>query len=237
MRLLNSAAGSRHFKIKISSTIPLASGLGSGAAVSVAVLRAVSTFAGNPFTNETVNRLAYEVEKLYHGTPSGIDNTVITYAQPVYFIKGQAPLPLHAGGNFTFVIADTGASSPTDRAVALVRRNWEQDTARFEQLFDETGRIVETARQAIESGTQDLLGDSMNKNHSLLQQFGVSTPALDQLVDAARQAGALGAKLSGAGLGGSMIALVSQESQEHISAALHSAGAVRTLVSTIQPTH
>ncbi len=75
--------------VYIQSTIPVASGLGSGAAVSVAVLRALSAYLGRPFSDEQVNRLAYEIEKLHHGTPSGVDNTVITFARPVYFVKGK----------------------------------------------------------------------------------------------------------------------------------------------------
>ena len=82
--------------IRITSTIPVASGLGSGAAVSVALIRALSSTVNHPLSDEQVNALAYETEKLHHGTPSGIDNTVITYAKPVYFIK-QPPSPARRG--------------------------------------------------------------------------------------------------------------------------------------------
>ncbi len=78
-----------NLNIHISSTIPVASGLGSGAAVTVALVRALSSHLDHPMTDEQVNVFAYEIEKLHHGTPSGIDNTVVTYAKPVYFVKGQ----------------------------------------------------------------------------------------------------------------------------------------------------
>jgi mevalonate kinase len=239
LRLASEELGGRlpACKIKITSTILPASGLGSGAAVSVAVLRAVSAFAGKPFSDETVNRLAFEVEKVYHGTPSGIDNTVITYNQPVYFVRGHAPVPLQPGAEFTFVVGDTGIASPTSQAVARVRANRDQDPARFDSLFAETGRLVDSARKAIETGEHARLGIAMNRNHVLLQQFGVSTPELNRLVDAALQAGALGAKLSGAGMGGNMIALVTRGSEVDITAALLAAGAVRTLVTSIHPVY
>ena len=87
---VKSALGIDHIPaciIKVTSTVPIASGLGSGAAVSVAVIRALSGFLGNPLPDEQVSALAFEVEKIHHGTPSGIDNTVVTYAQPVYFVQ------------------------------------------------------------------------------------------------------------------------------------------------------
>ncbi|HXQ38459.1 MAG TPA: hypothetical protein VN843_30945, partial [Anaerolineales bacterium] len=99
-----------HLDIKITSTIPVASGLGSGAAVTIALTRALSSHLNHPMTDdaEAVNAFAYEIEKLYHGTPSGIDNTVVTYAKPVYFIKGQQIEMFKVGKPFTIVIGDTG---------------------------------------------------------------------------------------------------------------------------------
>ena len=99
--------------VYLQSTIPVAAGLGSGAAVSVAILRALSAFLGAPLPDERVNQLAFEIEKLHHGTPSGIDNTVITYARPVYFVKGQPIKTFRVGADFTLVIGDTGISAPT----------------------------------------------------------------------------------------------------------------------------
>jgi mevalonate kinase len=112
--------------LRITSSIPVASGLGSGAAVSVAVIRALAAFLGQPLPPEQVSALAFEVEKLHHGTPSGIDNTVITYALPVYFVRpahrnaaSAAPHP---------VVGDTGVPSPTAAAVGACRA-WQADRA------------------------------------------------------------------------------------------------------------
>jgi mevalonate kinase len=222
-------------KLHIRSTIPVASGLGSGAAVSVAVLRAFSAYLGHPFSDKQVNRLAYEIEKLHHGTPSGIDNTVITYERPVYFVKGQPVETLRVGASFTILIGDTGISSPTKIAVGDVRKLWEADPPRWEKVFDAIGGIAKNARAAIEAGDSAALGPLMEENHRLLQELTVSSPELDRLVEAAHASGALGAKLSGGGRGGNMIALIRVEEAEKVARALDQAGATRTLLATISP--
>jgi mevalonate kinase len=219
--------------ISITSTIPVASGLGSGAAVSVALIRTLSSYLSRSLTDAEVNSLAFEIEKLHHGTPSGIDNTVITYNKPVYFIKGQPMETLRVGRPFTIVIGDTGISALTKESVGDVRRLWLRDRVNFENLFNEIAQIALIARRAIESGKPELLGELMDHNHALLQRLTVSSPELDKLVIAARDAGALGAKLSGGGRGGNMIALVEQTSAESVADALISAGAKRTIITEI----
>ncbi len=220
-------------EIDISSSIPVASGLGSGAAVSVALIRSLSSFLSQPLSDKEVNSLAFDVEKLHHGTPSGIDNTVITYNKPVYFIKGQPIETIKVGRLFTVVIGDTGVSALTKESVGDVRRSWLRDTAVFENYFDEIAQIALIARRSIEHGKPELLGELMDQNHALLQRMTVSSPELDKLVDTARKAGALGAKLSGGGRGGNMIALVEQDRAEFVANALISAGAKRTIITEI----
>ncbi len=219
--------------IHISSTIPVASGLGSGAAASVAIIRALSTFFSQPLADSEISALAYEVEKLHHGTPSGIDNTVITYATPVYFVKGRPLETLRVGSPFTIIIGDTGISAPTKESVGDVQKLWQAEPARWEKVFDRIGEIVHSARKVIETGDTAALGPRMDENHALLQLLTVSSPELDRLVLAARRSGALGAKLSGGGRGGNMIALVRKENAPAVAEALISAGARRTIVTTI----
>ena len=220
-------------EINISSSIPVASGLGSGAAVSVALTRGLSSYLSRSFTDDEVNSLAFEIEKLHHGTPSGIDNTVIAYNKPVYFIKSQPMETFKVGKPFTVVIGDTGISALTKESVGDVRRLWLKDTAVFENYFDEIAQIVLIARRSIEHGKPELLGELMDQNHALLQSLTVSSPELDKLVEAARKAGALGAKLSGGGRGGNMIALAEQDGAEAVANALMSAGAKRTIITEI----
>lgn len=220
--------------ITINSTIPVASGLGSGAAVSVALVRALSSALGHPLTDEQVNAFAYEIERLHHGTPSGIDNTVITYASPVYFIKGHPIETLKVSRPFTLVIGDTGIPAPTKQSVGDVRRLWTKNNLRMEQVFDEVAQISLMARRIIESGQPEMLGDLMNQNHAFLQEMTVSSPELDALVRAARKAGALGAKMSGGGRGGNMIALVTPETAEPVSRSLLMAGARRAIITQVE---
>lgn len=219
--------------IQIESSIPVASGLGSGAAVSVALIRALAQTFAQPFSDEQVNALAYEIEKLHHGTPSGIDNTVITYGKPVYFVRGQTLETFHVGKPFTLVIGNTGVVAPTKETVGAVRQRWQADPTYWEKVFDQVGHITDQARAAIESGETVSLGPLMDENHKLLQQMGVSSPELDTLVTVAKASGALGAKLSGGGGGGNMIALVQAQQAESVAGALQAAGAVNTIITTI----
>lgn len=223
-----------NLQIRISSTIPVASGLGSGAAVTVALTRALASHFNFPMTDENINAFAYEIEKLHHGTPSGIDNTVVTYAKPVYFIKGQPIETFIVGKPFTILIGDTGISAPTKESVGDVRKLWEADKPKWENVFDEVGSIAKKAREIIESGKWEDLGNLMNQNHKLLQEMTVSSPELDKLVSVACEAGALGAKMSGGGRGGNMIALVEEQNAAIIADALKSAGAKNTIISTVR---
>jgi mevalonate kinase len=220
--------------IYLQSTIPVASGLGSGAAVSVAIIRALSAFLGQPLSDPQVNGLAFQAEKLYHGTPSGIDNTVVTYARPVYFVKGQPIKTFRVGASFTLVIGDTGICAPTKESVGAVRRLREADPTRWEKVFSQVGEIVWDARQAIERGDTAALGTLMDANHALLQEMTVSCAELDLLTEAAHKAGALGAKLSGGGRGGNMIALVLKEKASTMAETLLAAGAKRTIITTVR---
>jgi mevalonate kinase len=225
--------GFPNLQIKISSTIPVASGLGSGAAVTVALVRALSAHLNYSMKDDEINAFAYDIEKLHHGTPSGIDNTVITYAKPVYFVKGQPIEVFKVGKPFTIVIGDTGIAAPTKESVADVRKLWEADKTKWEGVFDKVGAIARSAKERIETGDWRLLGELMNQNHALLQEMTVSSPELDRLVEAARNSGALGAKLSGGGRGGNMIALVERENAGEVSSALIAAGAKNTIVTQI----
>jgi mevalonate kinase len=222
------------FHLKIKSDIPIASGLGSGTAVSVSILRAVSTFLGQPLSSEEISKQAFEVEKIYHGNPSGIDNTVITYAQPVYFVKNQPIRIMELVKPLTLVLGDTGKRSVTSRAVGEVRQSWQEKKDVYERIFGEIGVISHKALGAIHSGKIEDLGPLMLSNHALLRELNVSSPELDHLVDTAILAGAFGAKLSGAGLGGYMVALVNPAKAQQISDALLSAGAAHTIITQIE---
>jgi len=219
--------------VRVTSTIPMACGLGSGTAISVSVVRALANYFEVALAPETISELAFEVEKIYHGTPSGIDNTVITYERPVYFVKGKAPLTLVVLRSFRLIIANTGVCSPTRIVVGDVCRNWERDPQRYESLFDAIGEVAKAARQAIELGKPDELGPLMNQNQELLRAIGVSSLELETLISAALRAGASGAKLSGAGRGGNMIALVGEDVAPRVEKALRTSGAHHVIVTEV----
>ena len=220
--------------LMISSTIPLAAGMGSGAAVTVAIVRALSGFMGHPLPDQIVNQIAFEVEKLHHGTPSGIDNTVVTYAKPVYFVKDQTMESIEINTPFTLIIGDTGIATPTSQTVGDVRKSYEAEPALFQNYFETCGTIAKNAAYSIQHSRITSLGPLMNDNHDILVKMGVSCPELDRLVDAARAAGAWGAKLSGGGRGGNMIALIDPDRAKVVETALKDAGAVRTIITTVR---
>lgn len=219
--------------LTVRSTIPIASGLGSGAAVSVAIIRALAGYLGSELPDQVVSSLAYQVEEIHHGTPSGIDNTVVTYSRPVYFQRGQPIETFRVRTPFRLLIADTGIASPTRDTVSDVRRHWRQRPARYEDLFEKMGQLAIEARVAVERGEIDRLGPLMTRNQALLTELDVSCDQLDRLLLAALQAGAQGAKLSGAGRGGNLIALVRPESELAVRQALHSAGAVGIIATQV----
>lgn len=241
VHLVQREAGLEHLPdltITVTSDVPIASGLGSGAATAAALIRALARHLRRPDLAEDalVSTLTYEVEKIHHGTPSGIDNTVVALEKPVYFVRQQPhnrvetflvarPLPL--------LIGDTGRRSSTREAVSDVRRQWQAQTQRFEEMFAACGRISRAARSAIEAGNLPEVGRLMRENHVILRQMTVSSPELDRLVQAAGDAGALGAKLSGGGRGGNMVALAEEGAQGTVRHALLAAGAVRVIGSIV----
>ncbi len=220
--------------LTVTSTIPIACGLGSGAAISAAIIRALGSYFRLPFPPQTVSDIAFEVEKIYHGTPSGIDNTVVAFAQPIFFSKGKPIERLTVGTPLTLVIGDTGIKSQTYKVVGDLRARWQADPGYYEPIFDRMGMLAQSARAAIERGNVQQVGKLMGENHTILQDLGISHAKLDALVSAAMAVGAWGAKLSGAGWGGNMIALTPPEYAVAVAAALRSAGAVNTITTVVR---
>jgi mevalonate kinase len=204
----------------------------------VAVIRALGLYLGigDSLSPDDISQMAYEVERLHHGTPSGIDNTVIAFERPVYFVRRDGPPliePFTLGRPLRLLIADTGVRSSTKNVVGDVRRQWQRDPNRFEAIFDACGRIADAGRAALAAGDAAAVGRLMDENHTWLSRMTVSSTDLDRLVGAARAEGALGAKLSGAGRGGNMIALVTEETAPAVAEALLSAGAARVYASDL----
>ncbi|MDH4213239.1 MAG: mevalonate kinase [Candidatus Thorarchaeota archaeon] len=200
------------FQIELGGDLVCASGIGASAASSVAIARALNDEYSLGFDDEQINQAAYEGEKGYHGTPSGIDNTASTYGGLVWFTRdldGGPPKfetlklrkPVH------LVIASTGITASTKEVVGDVRKKRDENSAWFEKLSSEYKQLVHDGRDALLHDDLQRVGDLMNRNHELLQEMTVSCTELDDLVEIARRNGALGAKMTGTGRGGNMIAL------------------------------
>jgi hydroxymethylglutaryl-CoA reductase len=199
----------RSWHIQVESDLPIGKGLGSSAAIAVAIVRAFDKLLDLGLDDARVNEVAFESEKLAHGTPSGVDNTLATYATPMLF-RNEDGLEFDAiepGEVPPIVIAWGAETGRTSEQVAGVRARREQAREHFDALFDEMDRLSRKGARYLEAGNWPALGALMNLCHGLLNAIGVSTPQLERMVSVARLAGAAGAKLTGAGGGGSIVAL------------------------------
>ncbi|OQX89066.1 hydroxymethylglutaryl-CoA reductase [candidate division KSB1 bacterium 4484_87] len=210
----------RNMQLFLFPHIPRAMGLGGSAALAVAIIRALSEHFRLDLSDEEVNKLAYESEKIVHGTPSGIDNTMATYGKFILYqkntppklqeIKVQKPLPL--------VIGMSGVEGLTLKMVRQVRQGWEKNRVLYDQIFDQIDEITQQAVEAIQTYDLEKLGYLMNINQGLLNAIQVSTWELEELVEIARKNGALGAKLTGGGGGGAIIALCPENAEQVVDA-------------------
>jgi hydroxymethylglutaryl-CoA reductase len=199
----------KDMRIEIYPHIPRAMGLGGSAALAVAIIRALSKHYKLNLADEEVNTLAFRSEQVVHGTPSGIDNTMATYGEFILFRKGDSPLmkAIEVPKPIPIVIGITGVESLTAKMVANVRSAWEKNKFMYDKIFTEINSLTQEAVKAIKNYDLEKLGDYMNINQGLLNALQVSSWELEELIEIARKGGALGAKLTGGGGGGAMIAL------------------------------
>lgn len=210
--------------IEVNSTVPVAAGLGSSAAVAAAVTAAVSALLNVKMSKEDVFRISYEAEKIVHGTPSGVDPAISTFGGTLLFQMDTGFKPLEVETDVPLVIGDTGIERSTRVQVAKVRNVKDKYPRIVEPMMRAAREIVLRAIDALKEDDLETLGDLMNINHALLYGLGVSDESLERLINAARKAGALGAKLTGAGGGGCMIALAENENLEQVLEAIQRAG-------------
>jgi hydroxymethylglutaryl-CoA reductase len=210
----------RAMKIEIFPNVPRAMGLGGSAALAVAVIRALDRHYTLGLSDADVNTLAFECEKVAHGNPSGIDNTMATYGKPVLFRKGSPGLQeyLDIPQPVRFVVGVTGRETLTHRMVTRVRQQWERNTSLYERIFNEIDALTLQGVKALGNNDLEQLGDLLNVCQGLLNALQVSSWDIEELVQVARDNGALGAKLTGGGGGGSMIALAPENPQKIIDA-------------------
>ena len=223
-RILEKHHGTTGLTIEINSTVPVGAGLGSSAAVAAAVTTAVAELLEVKLSKEDVFRITYEAEKTVHGTPSGIDPAIATFGGTLLFQMDTGFRSLDVKTDIPLVIGDTGVERSTKALVERVRNLAEK----YPQILDPIRRaareITLRATNALKEKDLETIGELMNMNHALLYGLGVSDESLEWLINGARKGGALGAKLTGAGGGGCMIALARDEKLEQVMEAIQRAG-------------
>jgi len=227
LKKMNIDLSKNGLEITLDGTLYCASGIGASAASCVAIARALSDHFDLNLSDEEINEIAYGGEKGYHGTPSGIDNTASTFGGLIWFERGDSNVvdKISPPNPIEIVMGNTGKVANTTAAVAGVRERKEKNPEKYKEIFDRAENIAYLARNALLNEDHRELGKLMNENHKLLQQIEVSSKELDFLVKLARDQGAIGAKLTGGGLGGNIIALTpGKELQEDVANAIEKEG-------------
>jgi len=214
----------RGLDVNIDSTIPIAAGLGSSAAVLVATAAAISNLFEANFTKNEIFRVALEAEKIIHANPSGVDPAVSTYGGFLAYRRSEGIKPLNLDVNLPIVVCDTCIKRVTGEMVSHVGMVRNLYPNIIDKIMDAGEALVELAIDALKKKDLKTLGDLMNINHALLCALGVSNEVIDRLVYCARNAGAFGAKLTGAGGGGCIIALPPLENLHKIVESIRGAG-------------
>lgn len=227
---LNINTDSQKLEITFAGDLIAASGVGASAAQCTSLARALNNTFNLGLDDEKINEAAYEGEKAYHGTPSGIDNTASTYGGLIWFVKnlkgGKNTMDLlQSQKRIPLVIANSGITASTAEVVADVRRLKEKNPDKFKKIFNEYIKLANKAKNALLKGDIIITGDLMNQNHKLLQAITVSGEINDELVKIALLSGAIGAKMTGTGRGGLVIALAENEKiQDDIARSIEKAG-------------
>ena len=197
--------------IQIKSSIPPGKGLGSSASVAIAVIRSLFAYANVTYTDDELLDLANVAETYAHGAPSGIDPLTVTAQSPVWYEKEHIAEFINLSDDFHFIVADSGRMGDTRLAVESVAELLKSAPKRIQSKLDRIGDLTHQAKHALEKAGKHLLGKMLNEAQKELESLGVSDAGLNKLIYFARQEGALGAKLTGAGNGGCIIALAKNE--------------------------
>ena len=221
----------------VRGNIPYSKGMGSSAALSTAIVRALYSFFERQLSIETTLKWVNQSEDVIHGSSSGIDANVVIKEQAAYFIKGQDIEDLILNLDAYLLIADTGIAGQTKEAVSAIRELLEKDPI-YQMDIEALGNFAKEARSCVENNDPYRLGILMNQAQILLKKLSVSNPSLDLFVDISNEKQALGAKLTGGGRGGCMIALFENEDQaKEAETALLAAGASQTWIAHLGGKH
>jgi mevalonate kinase len=201
------ASKKRSVHIDANCEIPIGAGLGSSASTTVATISAVAKSRGTRLDRREIFKLAFIPENYLHGHPSGVDQATCIYGRIVQFRKPSKIRAINVNRPPMILVCDSGVHRSTKALVGSVVKRSREQTDRFQTHLEEMTVLSNAVVKGLKDEDDNELGSLMNRNHELLREIGVSTPRLDRLVAKARKAGALGAKLTGAGGGGCIIAL------------------------------
>ncbi|WP_225840399.1 mevalonate kinase [Streptomyces sp. NK08204] len=221
--------GSPRLDVIIDGAIPHGRGLGSSAACARAVVCALADLYGRDLTEEEKFDLVQTAENVAHGRSSGVDARTVGASAPLLFQAGRVQ-ELNIGCDGLFIIADSGVVGRTKDAVELLREGFQRHAGAQDRFVHRASRLTEEVRDALCDGKAEEVGSRLTEYHELLRAAGLSTKGIDALVEAALTAGSLGAKITGGGLGGCVLAMTQPEQAREVTRQLHEAGAVQTWV-------
>jgi mevalonate kinase len=213
----------KNIKITLNSEILPGSGLGSSASIAAALITALNAFYNLKLKNDTISDLAFKMEEITHGTPSGIDNTVCTHGNILFFRKGKIHY-VNVSTDFSLLITYSHMEHNTKRAVLNIKKLTEEHPSLINEIFKKIGLYTEKAEKLLLDGNLRELGNIMNKNQNLLEQLHLSNDPISEIVNTAMNNGAYGSKITGAGLGGCVITLANDEELSQISILLQKKG-------------
>jgi mevalonate kinase len=210
--------------IKTESDFSSRYGFGSSSAVTIALLYGLAKITDINLSKEEIFRLGYEINLRVQGVGSGFDIAAATIGGTLYFVTGGKVIQPIKLTQLPLVVGYSGVKADTPTIVRQLKEKIDKDKNYYEKIFDQIQQIVEKGKIALENNDLKEAGNLMNENHQLLKKLGVSTEKLDQMCQAATKSGAYGAKLSGAGGGDCMIALVESKNRLSVEKAIESVG-------------
>ncbi|WP_258054845.1 mevalonate kinase [Streptomyces sp. Ru71] len=228
-KTLMGVTGGPHLDVILDGAVPHGRGLGSSAASSRAIVLALADLFGRELSEDTVFDLVQTAENMAHGRASGVDAKTVGAPHPLLFQAGRTE-PVAIGCDGLFIVADSGVPGSTKEAVELLREGFRRRGGAQESFVGRASELTEAARKALAEGRAEDLGERLTDYHELMRAAGLSTERIDELVGAALKAGSLGAKITGGGLGGCVIAQTRPEDAREVTRQLHEAGAVQTWV-------
>ena len=194
--------------LKIESQLPAERGMGSSAASAIAIIRAFFDYYDEPLDRTLLLQLADVEEQITHRSPSGLDAATVSSDKPLFYVKGRIGVPIEMNLDASLVIADTGKKGATKEAILAVKDELKNNNEKAEEHIKHLGELVNQTKDYLAQNDIVKLGDALNFAQTDLAALNVSDPSLDLLIHVARDNGALGAKLTGGGRGGCMIALM-----------------------------